>query len=50
VAEKFMNRGRKLKYSEEELAVAISQLLGTLSDSKYMAVIKHFQWGEHLFF
>jgi len=34
-----MNRGRKIKYSGEELAVAISQSLGALSDSKYIAVI-----------
>ncbi|MBW1754042.1 MAG: hypothetical protein JRJ46_13305 [Deltaproteobacteria bacterium] len=35
--EKFMNCGRNLKYSWEELAVAISQHLGALSDSKYLA-------------
>jgi len=32
-----MNCGRKLKYSGEELTVAISQLLVALSDSKYIA-------------
>jgi len=31
--EKFMNCGRNLKYSGEELAVAISKLLGALSNS-----------------
>ena len=35
--EKFMNSGRKHKYSGEELAVAISQLLGALPESKYLA-------------
>jgi len=35
-----MNCGRNLKYSGEELAVAISQLLGALSDSKYYSHIK----------
>jgi len=34
--EKLMNCGRNLKYSGEELAVAISQFLGALSDSKYI--------------
>jgi len=34
--EKFTNCDRNLKYSGEELAVAISQFLGALSDSKYI--------------
>ena len=34
--EKFMNSDRKIKYSGEELVVTISQLLGALSDSKYI--------------
>ncbi len=34
-----MNCGHNLKYSGEELAVAISQSLGAISDSKYIAVI-----------
>jgi len=37
VPEKLMNCGRNLKYSGEELAVAISQLLGALPESKYLA-------------
>ncbi len=32
--EKIMNCNRKIKYSAEELVVAISQHLGALSDSK----------------
>jgi len=31
-----MNCDRKIKYSGEELVVTISQLLGALSDSKYI--------------
>jgi len=38
-SEKFMYCGRNLKYSGEELAVAISQILGAPSDSKYIAVM-----------
>ncbi|MBW2201418.1 MAG: hypothetical protein JRF71_11405 [Deltaproteobacteria bacterium] len=34
--EKLMSCDRKIKYSGEELAVAISQFLGVLSDSKYI--------------
>jgi hypothetical protein len=40
--EKFMNGGRNLKYSGEGLAVAISQLLGAFSDSRYIADITGF--------
>ena len=36
--QKFKISGRKHKYSGEELAVAISHILGALSDSKYLAV------------
>jgi len=35
--EKLMYCGHNLKYSGEELAVAISQILGSFSDSKYIA-------------
>ena len=42
-----MNCGRNLKYSEEELAVAISQHLGALSDSKYIAVYYRF-WVQDI--